>query len=268
MSKSSLIPLSQKQVVFYGDNLTVAAVQEEGKEQFFVPVRPICDSLGVDFSAQRQRINRDLVLAKYARFVVVTPTNPEAAAKGGNPNMLCLPLDYISGFLFGINASRVKADLRERLVIYQERCYQVLSEALQEGRLTATPEFDALLERDSDAVQAYQMALAIVKLARNQVVMEGRLNQHEDRLELLEAQLGDPGRNVTPDQASQISQAVKAVALASGKKSGRNEFGAVYGELYRKFGITGYKMLPARRFEEAMKFLTDWHEELTGKLPF
>jgi len=46
-------------------------------------------------------------------------------------------------------------------------------------------------------------------------------------------------RYVTPDQASQISQAVKAVALAIGKKSGRNEFGAVYGELYRKFGITG-----------------------------
>jgi len=73
---------------------------------------------------------------------------------------------------------------------------------------------------------------------------------------------------VTPDQASQLSQAVKAVALAQGKKTGRNEFGAVYGELYRKFGITGYKMLPARRFDEAMKFLTDWHEELGGMLPF
>ena len=61
-----------------------------------------------------------------------------------------------------------------------------------------------------------------------------------------------------------MSQAVKAVALELGRKSGRNEFGAIYGELYRKFGITGYKMLPARRFEEAMRFLTEWHEGLTG----
>ena len=55
--------------------------------------------------------------------------------------------------------------------------------------------------------------------------------------------LGDTGRYVTEDQASQISQAVKTVALKLGKKSGRNEYGAVYGELYRKFGVPGYKQL-------------------------
>ena len=63
---------------------------------------------------------------------------------------------------------------------------------------------------------------------------------------------------MTPEQASQISQAVKAVALEFGKKSGRNEFGAGYGELYRQFGITSYKMLPARQFDKAMAFLTEW----------
>jgi len=68
--------------------------------------------------------------------------------------------------------------------------------------------------------------------------------------------LGDTGRLVTPDQASQISQAVKAMALALGKKSGRNEFGAIYGEFYRKFGITGYKHLPVSKFPQAMDWLT------------
>ena len=54
-----------------------------------------------------------------------------------------------------------------------------------------------------------------------------------------------------------------------GKDSGRNEFGGVYGELYRKFGVTGYRMLPARRFQEAMSFLAEWHETVTGgPLPF
>ena len=81
--------------------------------------------------------------------------------------------------------------------------------------------------------------------------------------------MGDTGRLVTPDQASQISQAVKAMTLALGKKSGRNEFGAIYGELYRKFGIAGYKQLPARRFQEAMRFLAEWYETVTGgPLPF
>jgi hypothetical protein len=52
------------------------------------------------------------------------------------------------------------------------------------------------------------------------------------------------------------------------KETGSNQFGAVYGELYRKFGITSYKLLPAHRFEEAMKFLTEWYTTLTGEAPF
>ena len=96
-----------------------------------------------------------------------------------------------------------------------------------------------------------------------------RIEAVESRLETVEEALTPASRYVTPDQASQISQAVKAVALAIGKKSGRNEFGAIYGELYRKFGITSYKELPARRFEEAMRFLTEWHENVTdAPLPF
>jgi hypothetical protein len=35
-----------------------------------------------------------------------------------------LPIDYLNGWLFGINAKRVKEDVRDRLIIYQERCYK------------------------------------------------------------------------------------------------------------------------------------------------
>ncbi len=53
-------------------------------------------------------------------------------------------------------------------------------------------------------------------------------------------------------------------------KTGRNEFGGVYGELYREFGITSYKLLPANRFEEAMHWLGDWYAQVTGsdEVPF
>ncbi|MCP4428179.1 MAG: hypothetical protein GY803_27135, partial [Chloroflexi bacterium] len=128
---------------------------------------------------------------------------------------------------------------------------------------------------DSEAVQAYKMALAVVKLARNQVLLEGRMDNQEkeltavtERLDQIEANLSQEERYVTQEQASQISQAVKTVAIAQGKISKRNEFGACYGELYRKYGITSYKMLPANKFEDAMKFLTDWHQNIVGDSPF
>jgi hypothetical protein len=109
------------------------------------------------------------------------------------------------------------------------------------------------------------MAQAIVQLARNQILLDGRMSQTEQRLDTIEAQLGSSDRVVTPDQASQISQAVKAVAIALGKKTNRNEFGAIYGELYRRYSITSYKAMPAHKFEDAMAFLTEWHQEvITG----
>ena len=97
---------------------------------------------------------------------------------------------------------------------------------------------------------------------------EVQLTDHEQRLEEIESTLGDPGRHVTPDQASQISQAVKTVAIVLGKQTKRNEFGSVYGELYRKYGVTSYKQIPSNRFQGCMDWLSEWHEQLTGDTPF
>lgn len=263
MTNSAIVPVEQKTIFFYEDEITAVRTENGG---IFVPIRPIAERLGLSWSGQRERINRDRVLSEEVATVRVTRTE---GSRQITRELLCIPLDYLSGFLFGISAERVKPEFQEDVIRYQRECYKVLSEALSEGRLIADVTFDDLLQTaDPGTVQAYQIAQAIMRLARNQILLEsrlsGRMDDHESRLVTLEAQLGDTGRNVTPDQASQLSQAVKAVAIELGKKSGRNEFGAIYGELYRKFGITSYKMLPARRFEEAMQFLTDWHESVTG----
>ena len=45
--KHALVPVEQKQVVFYGDELTAVSVQIKNRTEVFVPVRPICDFFGV-----------------------------------------------------------------------------------------------------------------------------------------------------------------------------------------------------------------------------
>ena len=177
---------------------------------------------------------------------------------GGRQPVYMLQHDPVPLWLAGVQGRAVREDVRPKL-----KLFQVLYEAFQEGRLTTTEPTDLFAGASPESVQAYQLAQAVLHLARNQLFMEqrlgGRIDAVEGRLETIEDALSQPGRMITEDQASQISQAVKAVALAIGKKSGRNEFGAVYGELYRKFGITGYKQLPARRFQEAIRFLTEWY---------
>lgn len=275
MSDKALVPASQKEVVFYDDTITAVLVKVDRQEQIYVPIRPICDYLGLDWSAQYRRINRDTVLSGAIQGVAITTTPSSDGRGGGLQEMICLPLKFLPGWLFGVSAARVKEELREKIIRYQRESYDVLWEAFQEGRLTADIAFDDLLDNDTPAAQAYKMAAAIMKMARQQLMLEAQLEthaskivDHEQRLEEIETTLGDPGRFVTPDQAMQISQGVKAVAIAYGKQTKKNEFGAVYGELYRKEGVTSYKQLPTKRFDAVMKWLATWYQDVTGEEDF
>jgi hypothetical protein len=81
-------------------------------------MKKICDYLGVAWTAQRQRIKRDPVLAEVLTVVIVTITT-EGATSTQDREMLCLPVEYLNGFLFGMNANRVKEEIRENLIRYQ-----------------------------------------------------------------------------------------------------------------------------------------------------
>lgn len=276
MSEGSLTPIEQKSVLFYEDEITAVVVQSGNERVVFVPLRPLCAYLGLDWSGQRQRINRDPVLSDAVRGVVVTPTPLDDNPFANPQEMLCIPLDYLNGWLFGVNASRVKPELRERLITYQRECYRVLSRHFVTAPTPVTPTSTTL-------AQVEAMGLAIAALAREQMEIEARLGKTEmvaqatavsvvdlqRRMEGMEAKLSPPDYAVTDKQASQISQAVKAVGLAYGKQTGRNEFGSVYGELYRKFEVTSYKLIPAAKFEAVMRWLSDWYQSLTNEqLPF
>jgi hypothetical protein len=262
----SLSVIEQKTVDFYNDELTAVRANDG---QVYVSVRHMCDALGIQ-RPQRQtdRIKRDEVLNNGLQRVPIMGTR-------GAQNTYVLRVDLVPLWLTGLETSRIDEDVRDKIIRYKREAAKVLWEAFQEGRLTTDQSFSDLLEANSPAAQAYKLARAMMELARNQLLLESRLDTHdkrlgeyERRLEDVEATLGDTDRFVTPDQASQISQAVKTVALKLGKKTGRNEYGAVYGELYRKFGVTGYKQLPASKFQQAMNWLNEWRENIEEGLPF
>jgi len=265
---SDLVPIEQKTVVFYDDEITAVVAEANGERIIYVPLRPICDYLGLDWSAQTRRINRDQILTEVAMSVAVTATDIDPNSKRPRTSeMLAIPLDYLNGWLFGVNASRVSEEIREKVLAYQRDCYRVLAQHFTAASPATT---------NSTLAQVRAMGLAIAQMAEEQMEFERRLGSAEtamfgldERLHVLEEKLLPPEHAVTNEQASQISQAVKAVAVVLGKQTHRNEFGACYGEMYRKFGITSYKLLPARKFDEVMKWLSDWYQSLTNEdVPF
>ncbi len=120
---NALMPVEHKEVVFYDDKI-IAFQVEDGT--VYVPLRPICELLGIQWSAQRRRINRDEILSEVTRILSVSVTDTLRIRKR---EMLCLPLDFVNGFLFGINAQRVNPEIKSKLLRYQRECYQVLAAA-------------------------------------------------------------------------------------------------------------------------------------------
>src|SRR5690349_6707139 len=91
---AALVPVQERTVLFYGDNIPVAQAADG---ELYVPLRPLTDFLGLDASAQRRRVARNRILQRRARDVSFT------AADGKRYAMLALPLELLPGWLFDID---------------------------------------------------------------------------------------------------------------------------------------------------------------------
>lgn len=99
-------------------NDTLFAVERD--DGVFVAVKPICDSLGLAWGSQHNRLLRDPILAEG----VFTTKMPSI---GGMQETTCLRLDLVNGWLFTIDESRVKDDeTRQRVLSYKRECHAVL----------------------------------------------------------------------------------------------------------------------------------------------
>ena len=102
-------------VDFHGD----AIFAVERFDGVYVALKPVCEALGIDPKSQRAKVQRDPVLSEGG--VMVTLPTP-----GGPQEVLGLRLDLLNGWLFGIDSSRVRDEVREKVILYQRECYRVL----------------------------------------------------------------------------------------------------------------------------------------------
>ncbi len=92
----------------------------EKDNELFVPLKPICTALELDWGSQFRNLQEDIVL----NSTVVTMTIVARDEK--QREMICIPLSYLNGWLFRINPARYEGDRRERIIKYQKECYQAL----------------------------------------------------------------------------------------------------------------------------------------------
>ncbi|WP_051321328.1 phage antirepressor N-terminal domain-containing protein [Chrysiogenes arsenatis] len=133
---SHVVPVS-----FHGHELLTT--EKDGK--VYVAMKPIVEAIGLDWTAQFRRIQRQPVLSQ-GIAIMATPS------AGGEQETTFLPLDLLNGWLFGVDVNRVKPELKERLLQYQKECYHALADYWGKGvavntRVTITPEQKSELQQ-------------------------------------------------------------------------------------------------------------------------
>lgn len=114
--------LTQMTVPFH--NAELYLVEFDG--QPYTAMRPIVENMGLDWKAQLVKIKQ--------RFNSVVGEITTTGKDGKQYKMLCLPLKKLFGWLMTISPNKVKPELRDTVIKYQEECDDVLWDYWTKGK--------------------------------------------------------------------------------------------------------------------------------------
>lgn len=107
--------ITTQTISFYGSDLITLKVEDV----IYTAVRPIVEALGLSWGSQSIKLNKNK--EKFNCFDIET-----VGADGKIREMLCMPIKKLNGWLFSINSEKVRADLKEKVICYQEECFEAL----------------------------------------------------------------------------------------------------------------------------------------------
>ena len=192
--------------------------------------------MAISWPSQLNRIYRDDVL-KTSVFIMNTQLPGDTQRR----EHVCLPLDVLPGWLFGISTARVKPELQEKLKRYRRECFRVLWEAfkpqiLREEVTLASADVDPAIQ---ELQRIAEMGRAIAQLAEQQIELQRQQQALTQRLDKagrvvrgmqidiadIQVRLGSvenklhPQAYITDEQAAHVSQ-LGARCQVSGVRAG------------------------------------------------
>lgn len=235
----------------------IFAALELDPNQRYVPIPQLCEILGLSRSSQERAMRAHQVLSQGLRMLQVDTDT-------GTQRQLCLRVDLLPLWLAGLDASKSDPSLAPLLVLFQREVATSLWQLFRPQGFG--PEDGLIPERhqQNPAEQAFVAEHAMATLARHQLLIENQIDRRG-----LDLQPDDQEQALRSDnqdaQAELLARAVRRVALAAQERTRRNEYPGMYTGLYRQFGISSYRRMPAGRLHEALEWLERWRGDLMGE---
>nr|EES53872.1 MAG: probable antirepressor protein (Ant) [Leptospirillum ferrodiazotrophum] len=115
---TSLLP-----VPFHGTTLFLV----EQNNEPYTPMKPIVEGMGLAWQVQHRKLDSNK--ERWGITIMVIPS------KSGDQETLCMPLRKLPGWLMTIHPTRVKPEIRGKIIQYQNECDDVLWKYWTEGHI-------------------------------------------------------------------------------------------------------------------------------------
>ena len=109
---SQISPLSP--VAFHGDTIYCISFQN----QPYTAMKPIVENMGLAWQTQARKLTS--CKERWGVTIMVIPST------SGEQNTLCMPVRKLPAYLASINPNKVRPELREKIIRYQNECDDVL----------------------------------------------------------------------------------------------------------------------------------------------
>ncbi|MDW0617889.1 phage antirepressor N-terminal domain-containing protein [Mannheimia haemolytica] len=107
--------ITTQTISFHGSELITLKINDV----IYTAVKPIVEALGLSWGTQKRKL-----IEQQEKFSWVHMNS--TGSDGKTYEMLCMPIKKLNGWLFSINPEKVRADLKEKVICYQEECFEAL----------------------------------------------------------------------------------------------------------------------------------------------
>lgn len=111
-------------VPFHGNTLFVV----EHDNNPYTPMKPIAEGMGVSWQGQHEKLKANV--DRWGIKEILIPSS------GGDQAMTCMPLRKLPGWLMTIYPNKVKPEIRESIIRYQNECDDALWDYWTKGQAT------------------------------------------------------------------------------------------------------------------------------------
>ena len=118
------------QVAFQGATLLVV----EHNNQPYVPMKPVIEGMGLAWQSQSTKLKSN---PRWSITEIVT-----VAEDGKQREMSCLPLRKLPGWMASIHPNKVKPEIRQKVIAFQEQCDDILWDAWNGRTAPAAQQID------------------------------------------------------------------------------------------------------------------------------